>query len=273
MRICSNSHFSTLTCIAIVATGCASAMPPPARLDHLEAHVSSLPSTVEVRNAAKALLDISEILDPGQARANVTAAEHALNREHSVVNRLRLGIAYHEAALNFLPSGVSGDAQKSYDILSAADLHAEVAPALEPYIFAYLASAQALLAADGGAIANVAAAFDIFDRVVARYGHVANITLFLRGSVAENLPWFFFKANDAKRDLETIIARAEHDADYASSKTLSFVHFGLGRLLAGDSVAAALQHLRYAMVLDTDGSGAGSLASPLIAKLSPDAVE
>ena len=47
-----------------------------------------------------------------------------------------------------------------------------------------------------------------------------------RGSVAENLPWFFFsKRNFAKKDFQSIINKQEKNTGFANFKIMSFTYW------------------------------------------------
>ena len=68
--------------------------------------------------------------------------------------------------------------------------------------------------------------FALFEQAVKDYAEVSYLPEFLRGSVAENLPFFFFKKRKfAKLDMQSIIDKQNRNPNYASSKIMSFVYW------------------------------------------------
>jgi hypothetical protein len=72
----------------------------------------------------------------------------------------------------------------------------------------------------------VGQAFKLFEQAVIKYADVSCMPYFLRGSVAENLPCFFFsKKKLAKQDFEAIINKQYKNPEYANCKTMSFTYW------------------------------------------------
>jgi tetratricopeptide (TPR) repeat protein len=95
-----------------------------------------------------------------------------------------------------------------------------------PFIAAYRASALSLVGAETKKLKLLGEAFILFKEAVEKYATISYLPQFLRGSVAENLPWFFFsKRKAAKLDFQSIIDKQEINADYANWKIMSFTYW------------------------------------------------
>ena len=73
-------------------------------------------------------------------------------------------------------------------------------------------------------------AFTLFNDAVKNYAAVSYLPEFLRGSVAENLPWFFFtKRKFAKQDFQSIIDKHDKNNEYANWKVMSFTYWAFAK--------------------------------------------
>ena len=203
------------------------------------------------------LEDVMEITDTNIVKAKAQACESENNRHPTELTKARLGVIYHEVALNlgFLTDTTyKGYAARSYALLSELYSAPSTTPALLPFVASYRASALSLVGAETRKLKLVGKAFDAFAEAVAQYAAVSYLPEFLRGSVAENLPWFFFsKKRYAKKDFASIIARQSAQHDYASDKIMSFTYWAWAKQHPSRKHrAAALSYLDKAIHLDPD---------------------
>ncbi|MGL5889981.1 MAG: hypothetical protein ACRC3B_08850, partial [Bacteroidia bacterium] len=128
------------------------------------------------------LEDVMEIIDTTGLRDRVLAAEKIAGESATLASRLRLGILYHEAALNFSFLSKTKDkgwAAKSYFLLDS--IHkADTSSLFHPYTAAYRASALALLAGEKGSLEQLGQAFSLFEIAVKNYADVCALPEFLR---------------------------------------------------------------------------------------------
>lgn len=241
------------------------------------AGITALPAqqlTLAAVNAAALQLDdVMELTDTSLLKTKLHEVEAACKQHPTELNRIRLGIIHHETALNFSflhKTSYTGYAQRSYDTLSAIVAAPGTTPAFMPFVAAYRASALALVAGETGKLDKLSAAFVLFDTAVARYAGVSALPEFLRGSVAENLPWYFVRKHKAARgDFRAIIKRYEANANYATPKLMSFTYWAWANGHQGKKDRPeALRCLERAIALDTSGTGGRSRAEGLKAKLS-----
>ncbi len=160
------------------------------------------------------LYDVMEIIDTNLLVAKLKQVENDYAQNPTEINKTRLGIIYHETALNltfFAKSTYKGYAQKSFDLLSQLETNPNTTPSLLPFIASYRASALALVGGETKKLNLVGQSFKLFEQAVEKYAEISYFPLFLRGSVAENLPWFFFsKKKFAKEDVEAIIDKQDN---------------------------------------------------------------
>lgn len=173
--------------------------------------------------------DVMEIIDTTDLKIKLKKVEIKFQQEPTEINKVRLGIIYHETALNlgFLSKTTfKGYSKKSYDILTELAVDAKTTQELLPFITSYRASALSLLGGETKKLGLVGDAFKLFEESIQNYGNVSYSPEFLRGSVAENLPWFFFsKRKFAKIDMQSIINRQDKNSDYANWKIMSFTYW------------------------------------------------
>jgi hypothetical protein len=175
------------------------------------------------------LNDVMEIIDTALLKTKLNEVEMAYAENSNEINKTRLGIIYHETALNltFLQkSPYKGYAKKSFDILTELLENTNTTKELLPFIASYRASSLSLVGGETRKLKLVGEAFKLFRIAVDNYAAISYLPEFLRGSVAENLPWiFFFKKKFAKLDMESIIRKQEKNGEYANGKIMSFVYW------------------------------------------------
>ncbi|WP_304290012.1 hypothetical protein, partial [Capnocytophaga leadbetteri] len=154
--------------------------------------------------------------------------------------------------LGFFSKQYKGYAQKSLTILSECEVNTETPEALEPFILSYEASAMALVAGETFKLSLIGKSFKLFETAIQKYGAVHYLPEFMRGSVAENLPWFYFsKRALAKIDFENIIRKQAQHPEYASWKIMSFVYWAWAKQHPQRKYRSqALSYLQKAIELD-----------------------
>jgi len=202
------------------------------------------------------LSDVIELIGGEQVKVKLAEVEAAYLEDSSVGNRLRLGLIYHEVALNltFLDptDAYAGYALKCVDMLKALAADSNTRPEAMVFIESYLASALSLMAAETKKLKLLGEAFDLFDIAVQRYSHASPRPEFMRGSVAENLPWIMWrKRKYARIDFTSIIAKQEAQPGYADFRVMSFSYWAWAKAHSSRKHRAkALQYLNRAIALD-----------------------
>ena len=201
-----------------------------------------------------ALDDVMEFIDNNLLEAKLREVEANYNANPSLLNKVRLGIIYHEVALNlgFFSKQYKGYAQKSLTILSECEVNTETPEALQPFILSYKASTMALVAGETFKLSLISKSFKLFETAIQKYGAIHYLPEFMRGSVAENLPWFYFsKRALAKIDFENIIRKQAQHPEYASWKIMSFVYWAWAKQHPQRKYRSqALAYLQKAIELD-----------------------
>jgi tetratricopeptide (TPR) repeat protein len=198
--------------------------------------------------------------------------EEAFNSNPTDLNKTRLGIIYHETALNlsfFSKTEYKGYAKKSFDILSELFNSSTTVRELMPFIASYRASALSLVGAETKKLKLLGEAFTLFNDAVEKYSDVSYLPEFLRGSVSENLPWFFCtKRKMAKHDFQSIIDKQNANAEYANWKIMSFTYWAWAKQHQSKKYRTqAMQYLDKAISLDPDYKAGRKKAGGLKAKL------
>lgn len=173
--------------------------------------------------------DVMEIIDTTELKNKLKEVEGSFNKNSNEINKVRLGIVYHETALNlsFLSKAeYKGYANKSFDVLNGLIEDTNTTKELLPFIAAYRGSALSLVAAETKKLSDLGKAFKLFEEAVSNYASVSYLPEFLRGSVAENLPWYFYsKRKSARYDFESIISKNDANGEYANWKIMSFTYW------------------------------------------------
>ena len=177
--------------------------------------------------------DVMELIDTTELKTKLKEVEENYKQNPNEINKVRLGIIYHETALNlsfFSETEFKGYAKKSFDILSNLFNSANPSIELFPFIASYRASALSLVGAETKKLKLLGEAFTLFNDAVKNYAAVSYLPEFLRGSVAENLPWFFFtKRKFLKQDFQSIIDKQNKNSEYANWKVMSFTYWACAK--------------------------------------------
>ncbi len=219
------------------------------------------------------LEDVMEIIDTTFLKTKLKEVEVDFGKNSNEINKVRLGIIYHETALNltFLSkSSYKGYAKKSFDLLTELFESTVTTKELMPFVASHRASALSLLGGETKKLGLVGEAFTMFEQAVNNYSEVSYLPEFLRGSVAENLPFFFFsKRKFAKLDMQSIIDKQNKNPAYASSKIMSFVYWALANQHQSKKYRTeSLAYLEKAISLDPNHVGGRKRAEELKEKLS-----
>ena len=173
--------------------------------------------------------DVMELIDTTELKTKLKEVEENYKQNPNEINKVRLGIIYHETALNlsfFSKTEFKGYAKKSFDTLSNLFNSANTSRELFPFIASYRASALSLVGAETKKLKLLGEAFTLFNDAVKNYAAVSYLPEFLRGSVSENLPWFFFtKRKFAKQDFQSIIDKQNKNSEYANWRVMSFTYW------------------------------------------------
>ncbi len=183
----------------------------------------------EVKAVENQLDDVMEIIDTTKLKIKLKEVEQQFQQLPTEINKVRLGIIYHETALNlsfFSKTEYKGYAKKSFDLLSEL-FNATITPkAFMPFVASYRASALSLVGAETKKLNLLTQAFKAFAEAVNFYADISYLPQFLRGSVAENLPCLFFKKRKvAKYDFQSIIDKQEKNENFANWKVMSFTYW------------------------------------------------
>lgn len=227
----------------------------------------------KVKTFEHQLDDVMEIIDTTELKAKLKEVEQQFQSAPTEINKVRLGIIYHETALNlgFLKkTSFEGYSKKSYDVLSELYLDPKTTNELLPFVTSYRASALSLLGGETMKLGLISDAFKLFDESIQKYGDVSYSPEFLRGSVAENLPWFFFsKRKYAKIDMQSIINKQNKNSDYANWKIMSFVYWAwANQRQSGKNKVQSLIYLEKAIALDPNYKAGRQKAEDLKAKMT-----
>lgn len=217
------------------------------------------------------LEDVMELMDTNNVKSKLAQTELDFKSDSNKINATRLGIVYHEAALNlsFLSkTNYKGYAKKSFDVLNNLSKSKSKDGNILPIIEAYKASALALVSAETRNLKQLSQAFNLFEVAVKQYADVSYLPQFLRGSVAENLPWFMYKkAKFVKLDMQAIIEKQAKNSNYANAKTMSFVFWAWANQHQSKKFRTkALGYLNKAIELDPNYNGGRKRAEELIKK-------
>ena len=226
----------------------------------------------KMRTIEHQLDDVMEIIDTTFLKIRLKEVELAYEQKPSEINKARKGIIYHETALNlgFLSkTEYKGYAKKSYDILTEMTENKQITRELMPFVSSYRASAIALVGAETKKLGLLGDAFKLFEEAVKNYAEVSYLPEFLRGSVAENLPWIFYKKRRfAKLDMQSIIDKQAKNQDYTNNKIMSFVYWAwANQHQAKKDRTLAISYLDKAIALDPAYVGGRKRAEELKEKL------
>ncbi len=216
--------------------------------------------------------DVMELIDTTELKHKLKEVEYNYQQNQTEINRTRLGIIYHEIALNlsfFSKTEFKGYAKKSFDILSELFNSTNTSKELLPFIASYRASALSLVGAETKKLKLLGEAFTLFNEAVKNFSSVSYLPEFLRGSVAENLPWFFFtKRKFAKQDFQSIINKQNKNAAFANSKVMSFTYWAWAKQRQSKKFRnQSISYLDKAIALDPHYKAGRHKAEDLKAKM------
>ncbi len=217
--------------------------------------------------------DVMELIDTTALKIKLTEVEEVFKINPTEINKARLGIIYHETALNlsfFSKTKYRGYAKKSFDTLTSMLNSPNTTKELIPFIAAYRASALSLVGAETKKLNLLGEAFTLFNDAVEQYSAVSYLPEFLRGSVAENMPWFFFsKRKFAKQDFQSIIRKQEMNSNFANDKIMSFTYWAWAKQHQSNKYRKqAIIYLDKAISLDTNYQAGRRKAEELKVKLN-----
>ena len=227
----------------------------------------------KIKSFEHQLGDVMELANNIQLKLKLKEVEEDYKQNPTEINKARLGIVYHETAwnLSFLSkTKFKGYAKRSFDILNELLLNlSNTSRELLPFITAYRGSALSLVAAETKNLKLITEAFILLNDAVDNYAAFSYAPEFLRGSVAENLPWSFFsKRKFAKLDFQSIIEKQEENCDFANWKIMSFTYWAWANQRQGiKNRSQALSYLDKAIELDPDNKAGRSKAEDLKVKL------
>ncbi|MDQ2863159.1 MAG: hypothetical protein M3R50_05815 [Bacteroidota bacterium] len=226
----------------------------------------------KVKTIEHQLDDVMELIDTTELIAKLKEVEQQFQQESNEMNKVRLGIIYHETALNlsfFSKTEYKGYAKKSFDYLSDLFNSTSTTKELMPFVASYRASSLSLLGAETKKLKLIGQAFTMFGEAVEKYVDISYLPEFLRGSVAENLPWFFFtKRKFGKKDFQSIINKQEKNGYYANWKVMSFTYWAWAKQHQGEKYRdQAIAYIDKAISLDPNYKAGRTRAEQLKLKL------
>jgi len=226
----------------------------------------------KVKEFEHQLDDVMELIDTSELKIKLKQVEVNFEQNPIEINKVRLGIIYHETALNlgfFLKTTYQGYAQKSFEQLDELFNSSNTSKELLPFIASYRASALSLMSAESNNLKLLKEAFKQFNEAAESYADVSYLPEFLRGSVAENLPWFFFrKRKYAKKDFQSIIEKQLKNNDFANWKIMSFSYWAWANQRQSNKYRKqAIAYLDKAIALDPNYKAGRQKAEELKAKL------
>jgi tetratricopeptide (TPR) repeat protein len=218
--------------------------------------------------------DVMEIIGKELVKEKLKEVEDNYRNKSNELNTVRLGLIYHDVALNLTffdkTKKYNGYAQKSYNILTKLSENKQTTPELMVYIESYRASSLSLVSGETRKLALLSDAFEIFENAVKKYASVSPRPEFMRGSVAENLPFFMWKKRKyAKIDFESIINKQKKDASYADFRIMSFSYWAWARANNGKKYRQqAIEYLNMAIEIDPNYKAGRERAEELKEKYS-----
>ena len=227
----------------------------------------------KVKEFEHQLDDVMEFIDTTELKIKLKEVEEGYKQNPTEINRVRLGIIYHETALNlsfFSETEFKGYAKKSFDTLTELFNSTETTKELLPFIASYRASSLTLVSAETKKLGLIGDAFDMFKEAIEKYSDVSYLPEFMRGSVAENLPWIFFsKRKFAKQDFQSIIDKQKKNNEYANWKVMSFTYWAWAKQHQSKKYRSqSLAYLEEAILLDPHYKAGRQKAEDLKAKLT-----
>ena len=138
---------------------------------------------LKVKGFEHQLDDVMELIDTTELKTKLKEVEENYKQNPTEINKARLGIIYHETALNlsfFSKTEFKGYAKKSFDTLSELFNSPNTSKELFPFIASYRASALSLVGAETKKLKLLGEAFTLFNDAVKNYAAVSYLPEFLR---------------------------------------------------------------------------------------------
>ena len=225
----------------------------------------------KVKSFEHQLDDVMEVIDTTDLKVKLQEVEESYLQSATELNGVRLGIIYHETALNlsFLAKTThKGYAQKSFDLLDEIYKSEKTLAELRPFVASYRASALSLVGAETKKLGLLFQAFKYFEEAVEQYAEVSYLPEFLRGSVAENIPGlFFWLSKYAKSDFQSIIDKQNKNAAYANWKIMSFTYWAWANQRQNKkNRPMAISYLKKAIDLDPNYKAGRKRSEELLAR-------
>ena len=134
----------------------------------------------------------------------------------------------------------------------------------------YRASALSLVGAETKKLKLLGQAFILLSDAVYKYADISYLPQFLRGSIAENLPWFFFtKRKFAKQDFQAVIDKQDKKSDFANWKIMSFTYWAWAKQHQGKKFRnQTITYLDKAISLDPNYKAGRKKSEELKSKLT-----
>lgn len=210
---------------------------------------------LKIKNFEKQLDDVMELIDTTKLKSKLKEVEEDYKQNPNEINKTRLGIIYHETALNlsfFSKTEFKGYAKRSYNILTELFDSPITTNELMPFIASYRASALSLICVKTKKLWLLFKSFSLLKSAVEKYGTVSYLPEFIRGSIAENIPKIFFWLHKyGKIDFQSIIQKQEKNVEYANWKVMSFTYWAWAKQRQDKKDRAqALIYLDRAIALD-----------------------
>jgi len=226
----------------------------------------------KVKSFEHQLDDVMELIDTTELKTKLKEVEEMYKQNPTEINQTRLGIIYHETALNlsfFSKTEFKGYARKSFDTLTELFNSPNTSKELMPFIASYRASALSLVGAETKKLKLLGEAFTLFNDAAKNYSSVSYLPEFLRGSVAENLSWFFFtKRKFAKQDFQSIIDKQNKNEQFANWKVMSFTYWAWAKQHQGKKFRTQSHaYLDKAIALDPNYKAGRQKAEDLKTKM------
>lgn len=200
--------------------------------------------------------DVMEIIDKELVKEKLKEVEQDFSKNSTEITKVRLGLIYHDIALNLTffdkTKEYAGYAQKSFDVLTELSENKNTTPELMIFIESYRASSLSLVAGETKRLGLLGKSFEIFSNTIEKYASVSPRPEFMRGSVAENLPFFMWrKRKFAKVDFESIIKKQESNPSYADFRIMSFSYWAWARANSKKKYRQqAIKYLNKAIEID-----------------------
>jgi hypothetical protein len=125
--------------------------------------------------------DVMELIDTTELKIKLNEVEENYKQNPNEINKARLGIIYHETALNlsfFSKTEFKGYAKKSFDTLSELFNLPSTSKELLPFIASYRASALSLVGAETKKLKLLNESFTLFNDAVEKYATISYLPEF-----------------------------------------------------------------------------------------------